>query len=181
MAKSTLQKARKEYKCSKCGCLINPGEEYYKITAMYTKPYYRCKNHAPERSELTSSEYLSWLYDLQDNLTDRYDLKEEGIIDELISELENQRDELQDKFDNIPEQLQDGDAGQTLQNRIDSLDDVISDLESLDYPEKEEIERSDYDSDEDYEEALKEIEDKFEEALDDYVSEIEDYIGGIEE
>lgn len=181
MAKATKQKARKEYICNKCKCTINPGDFYFKITEMYSNPKYRCQNCKPQRSELTNSEYLSWLYDLQDNLTERYDLQEEFSKDEIIQELENQKDELESRFDNIPEQLQYAPAGETIQNRIDSLDSAISELEALDYPEKEEIDKTDYDTEEDYQEALEEAEDDYQEALDNYQEEIETIIGGIEE
>lgn len=181
MAKATKQKARKEYICNKCKCTINPGDFYFKITEMYSNPKYRCENCKPQRSELTNSEYLSWLYDLQDNLTERYDLQEEFSKDEIIQELENQKDELEARYDNIPEQLQYASAGETIQNRMDSLDSAISDLEALDYPEKEEINKADYDIEEDYQEALEEAEDDYQEALDNYQEEIETIIGGIEE
>ena len=181
MAKATKQKARKTYVCNRCDNTINPGDFYFKITEMYSKPKFRCLNCEPQRSELTNSEYLTWLYDLQDNLIDNYDLGEEFAKDEIIQELENQRDELESKFDNIPEQLQEAPVAEMLQNRMDSIDSAISDLEALDYPEKETINKDDYETDEEYEEALEELEDDFQEELENYIDEIEAIIGGIEE
>lgn len=154
MAKSYYQKARKEYKCSKCGKVINPGDHYYKIEEMYRATRYRCEHCKPERSELTGSEYYSWLWDLQDHLEERYDLRSEECKDELYSELENVRDELQDKWDNIPESLQYSPNAEMIQERIDSLDDAMNELDNLEYPEKDE----DAEDDSEYEDKLDEWE-----------------------
>lgn len=140
MAKAHKQKAKKEYVCTKCGKTINKGEEYYKIEAMYSRTKYRCSNCKPERSELTSSEYYRWLWDLQDHLEDRYDLETEEVKDELYSELEDVRDELQDKLDNMPEQLQYAPTGEMLQERIYAIDDAMNELDNLEYPDREDCE-----------------------------------------
>ena len=50
---------------------------------------------------------------------------------EIVSELENIRDECQDSLDNMPDQLQDGDTGMLLQERIDAVEQGISDIESI--------------------------------------------------
>lgn len=54
-------------------------------------------------------------------------------IDNAKGELESLRDELQDRYDNMPESLQGGDVGDTLQNSVESLDvdncDVCSAIE----------------------------------------------------
>lgn len=55
--------------------------------------------------------------------------------EDIASELEDIRSELEDNFYNIPEQLQDGAAGSLLQERMDEIEDVISELESVDYYE----------------------------------------------
>ena len=172
MAKVSSQKANKEYKCSKCGAVINKGDNYYKIIARFSSPKIRCSNCKPERSELTTSDYLSWLWDLQDHLEERYDFREEGAKDELYSEIEEMQSDLQDRFDNIPEQLQYADAGQTLQDRIDSLDSAMSDLDSLDYPCREDYEDEDLTDEE--------IDEEYENALEEYETEIAEIVGGIE-
>ena len=133
MAKLTRQKARKEYECCKCKSTISKGEIYQKITEMYSKPKIVCNNCVVSRSELTSSEYLSWLYDLQD--TFRFYSSDE--VDELIGYLEEQKSELEEKLYNIPEQFQDGEPASILQERIDGLDEAISQLEQLDFNENE--------------------------------------------
>lgn len=42
-----------------------------------------------------------------------------------------QKEELEEKYDNIPEQLQDADAGCILQERIEGLEDAYNELENL--------------------------------------------------
>ena len=181
MAKMYMQKARKEYTCSKCGAKINVGEQYYKIEAMYSRTKYRCCKCKPQRSELTSSEYLSWLYDLQDNLAERYDLRSEDVKDELYSEIESQRDELQDRLDNMPEQLQYAPTGEMLQERIDSLENALDELDGLEYPDEEDYKLDDYEREDLSEEEIEEQEnEKFQEALDDYESDIESIVSNIE-
>jgi len=136
MAKLTRQKARKEYECCKCKKTISKGEIYQKITEMYSKPKIVCNNCVVSRCELTSSEYLSWLYELQD--TFRFYSSDE--VDELIGYLEDQKSELEEKLYNIPEQFQNGEPASILEDRIDGLDEAISQLEQLDFNENEDRE-----------------------------------------
>ncbi len=88
----------------------------------------------PRRSQLTQSEYYGTLYDIQDNADsanpDFDDIQSE--IDSIVGELESLRDETQEKFDNMPDGLQQGDSGQLLESRVSSIDDAISTLESVD-------------------------------------------------
>lgn len=58
-------------------------------------------------------------------------MNEDGLT-ELISNLEEIRDDLQSRLDNMPESLQYGPTGELLQERIDGLDSAIGDLESID-------------------------------------------------
>lgn len=143
MAKLTTQRARKEYVCSKCQKNISPGETYKKITEMYSKPRFVCNDCEVSRSELTSSQYLAWLYDLQDT----FEINNSSDVESLSEELENQMYELQERLDNIPESLQDGDAGSLLQERIDELESAMFELERIDFDDIE-------DKNENYEELL---------------------------
>lgn len=127
MAKVLEQKSRKEYICSKCKRTINIGEKYKKIVAMYRKPTVVCCDCKIARSELTTSEYYSWLYDFQDNIN----IETLEDAQEALEEIEMQKDELEEKYDNIPEQLQDADAGCILQERIESLEEAYSEVEAL--------------------------------------------------
>lgn len=193
MAKCYTQKARKEYKCGKCGKVINPGETYFRIEAPHMPTKYRCSCCRPERSELTESEYLQWLYSLQDHLTETYDLESEDAKQELYDELENMRDELQERYDNIPESLQDGSAGEMLQDRISSLEDAMNELDNLEFPEEpnkedynkevevQEPEESDDGEAEVEDDAEVEENEEYENAMEDFRNELENYTSSIEE
>lgn len=76
----------------------------------------------------------------------------------LINDLNDIKDELQDRLDNMPESLQQGDTGQLLQDRIDAIESAISDSESI------------YFEDEDYDE---DCEGRYQEEIDSALSNIE--------
>jgi hypothetical protein len=61
------------------------------------------------------------------NAAQRKTLSEKiSIVEDLISELQNIRDEEQEKYDNMPEGLQSGDKGEAIQQAVDNLDSAIS-------------------------------------------------------
>jgi len=134
MAKLTEHRARKEYECYKCKRKIQKGDKYKKIVEMYRKPKTICDDCNVPRSELTSSQYLGWIYDLQDNFV----INSKDDVESLIEIIEEQKEELEERFENIPEQLQDGNAGTILQDRIEILEDTISQLEQIDFDDTDE-------------------------------------------
>lgn len=92
----------------------------------------------PKASQLTQSEYLGRIYDLQERDIEGETLEDlENLRDEIVQELEEIRDEQQEKLDNMPEGLQQGSTGELLQERYDTVDGVISELESIDFSEDE--------------------------------------------
>ena len=152
MGKIYTQVARKEYVCTKCGKAIEKKETYKKLVAMYSKPRLACSNCNFKRSETTSSDYLSQVWDLQDeaNVTNEEEAHDVKCV------LESIKDEQQEKLDNIPEQLKEAEAGSTLQERIDNLETAINDIESVGWSNEVDIDREDFDSDEEYESAVEE-------------------------
>lgn len=52
-----------------------------------------------------------------------------ALVEEGKSEFECLRDELQDWYDNLPEQFQSGDKGEQLETAVSSLEDAISSCE----------------------------------------------------
>lgn len=52
-------------------------------------------------------------------------------ISDIKAEVESIRDEEQGKFDNMPENFQQGEKGQRLEEVVGNLDDAITDIESL--------------------------------------------------
>lgn len=85
------------------------------------------------RSQLTSSDYLAQLYDWEDAKSDISDMSEAEGLAETIRELGREQ---QDKYDNMPEGLQQGDTGQMIEARAtacetaaDEIDTIISEWE----------------------------------------------------
>lgn len=83
----------------------------------------------PKRSQLTTSDFLSQLYDIFDETV----AKAEGFED-IATAADNLRDlgqEQQDKFDNMPEGLQQGDTGQMLEARANGCESAAEELQSI--------------------------------------------------
>lgn len=119
-----VKKARKD------NAVCKKGESYYWWQFAFSSK--SLSKTMPRRSQLTQSSFLSQLYDLEDDFSfDRGEL--EGSRDDLVSTLVDMRDECQDSLDNMPEHLQDtSDSGCTLTERIENLDEWISNLEGVD-------------------------------------------------
>lgn len=128
---SIINKSRKEYKCNKCGKVIPAGSRYYKGEINFGPTIVRCQECKLESWEVTTSDYQLSVGQIVYRWRDDYNL-EEGVNDDIALALEEIRDDLQDRLDNMPEGLQEGDVGQLLQERIDSLEDVIDNLNCID-------------------------------------------------
>lgn len=172
-----IKKARKNY--PKFG--IKKGDSYYMWT-IKTGPasgiIYKSKT-PPKPSQLTHSSFLQQYYTIQENIevalpeiTSADDL--ENFVEEIKGEISNLKDELQGNLENMPEQLQESsEVGQLLQQRIDSLEEWESELDSLDlgfsFDEEELEELADEpiqekdEDDEDYDERVFEWEEKCQE------------------
>jgi hypothetical protein len=126
-----VKKAQKDY--PEFG--IKKGDSYWHWAFAFG-PKYKSKTQ-PTRSQLTRSNFLSTLYSIEDGISNAFkecttsdDL--ESSMEQLISDIEELRDETQNSLDNMPSQLQDADSGQLLQERIDALESWVSDLQSID-------------------------------------------------
>lgn len=87
----------------------------------------------PKRQELTSSSYLCAVYDLEDkvNAMSNEEILNGGLED-VYSDLETIKDELEEKLENMPEGLRESsDSGQTLQQRIDATEEAMSEVEEV--------------------------------------------------
>ena len=158
MAKIEKPKARKEYKCSKCGEVIKIGDTYLKGTPFRRSPVIRCTKCGLRSWELSSSDYVQGVGRICDCWEEDYGC-DEDTAQSIADELDSIKDQCQDSLDNMPEGLQEGDTGQLLQDRIDSLDLAVSDLEGIDYgtlKEDAEINLDVEEGDENYEEELEE-------------------------
>ncbi len=126
------RKARKDY--PKFG--IKRGDVHY-VTSLKTGPKssLMLRQLKPfSRSQLTTSNYLKQIYDLEDSMCQAIDLSN---IEDYKETYESIRDECQESFDNLTEGLQQGPTGQLLEERISACDEAIAELESIE---------SDYDS-----------------------------------
>lgn len=117
MARVYTQKARKDYPNEG----IQKGEVYYQWQ-LYHGPVRRSKT-PPKRSQLTGSGYLSTLYDLFDQ-----EINEPSDLESIADELESLGQEQRDRFDNMPEGLQQGDTGQMLEQRADACEEAASNI-----------------------------------------------------
>lgn len=118
--------------------LIAKGESYYWWAFKNGGKHF--SKTPPKASQLTQSNYLSQLYDIQDRINEiQVDSWEdlESIIDEFKNDLESLKDETQGSLDNMPESLQSSPTGELLQERIDSLENAISEFDSIDFQYEE--------------------------------------------
>lgn len=81
----------------------------------------------PRRSQLTSSEYLGTLYGLCDRIEEAEDA---DALRDLAQELRELGEEQDAKFENMPEGLQQGDTGQTLESRASACSEAADEIES---------------------------------------------------
>ena len=126
MARVHRRKARKDYP----NAGIVAGEMYYycKIkTGPRSSRELRSKTPF-KRSQLTSSEYLGQLYDIEDSLAALTDIGDARDIAEQFRELGQEQ---QDKFDNMPQGLQDGETGQMIQARAEGCEAAADQIEEI--------------------------------------------------
>lgn len=91
----------------------------------------------PRASQLTQSEYLGRIYELQDRMGSEPQSASTpdelvDLVAEYVSELEELASEQEEKLSNMPESLQSGPRGELLQERADACSQAASELESID-------------------------------------------------
>lgn len=153
-----VKKARKNYK--EAG--IKKGESYYWWKFRFGGKY--MQKTAPRRSQLTQSDFLSAIYDIEDRISEISTLEEaQTERDEIVSELRDLASEQEDKLSNMPENLQSSPTAELLQNRADECNSFADELESVDL---------DIEEDEDIKDE-EERRDNFNERADDAISELQ--------
>lgn len=192
MGKVTIiKKSRKECRCSKCGQVIPVGSQYYRGTLNFNPDIIRCNNCKLESWEVTTSDYQINVGNIVYRWYESFG-SSETAPEEISSELESIRDDLQDRLDNMPEGLQDADTGMMLQERIEKLEGAMNELDNIDtdslkqevideYNQElddndKEIEELDWDKPEQYADVLditEALETKISEAIDEALSVIE--------
>lgn len=56
----------------------------------------------------------------------------EGLKDEILEDLQQVIDDEQESYDNLPESIQDSERGEQMQEYLDTLNDVLSEIENMD-------------------------------------------------
>lgn len=132
MAKvQVIQKSRKEYKCSKCGKVIPVGSKYYKGEINFGPTIIRCSDCKLEAWEVTTSDWQLSTGAIINRWEEDYGVSD-STPEELRDTIEGIMDEQQERLDNMPEGLQEGDVGQLLQERIDACESTMYELDSID-------------------------------------------------
>lgn len=118
-----VKKARKDNPA------VKKGESYY-----WWKWRFRLKQYSrtrPRRSQMTQSDFLGQIYDLEDGLSSEGISVEE--VQDFCTTLEDLRSQCEESLQNMPEHLQETSmSGQILQDRIEGLEEWGYEIESLD-------------------------------------------------
>lgn len=118
--------ARKDY--PKEG--IKKGDEYYFTSIRTGRGGRVLRSLTPfKQSQLTNSPFLSGWYAASEAWGES--AKDADAMREAAVAIRELGEEAQNSFDNMPEGLQMGDTGQTLENRASHADSIAGDLESL--------------------------------------------------
>ena len=178
MARPEQRKARKDYPREG----IKAGDTYWYVKLKMQRGGRVMRSLTPFKpSQLTQSAFKSaWLSAQEEWEASDKDADAIRAAAEAISEAGQ---EAQSSFDNMPEGLQQGDTGQTLENRASTAEDIAGQLESLadeleglDEPGEEPVEPlGDLETDEENDAAREQYESdlaEWQEAHDDYQSEI---------
>lgn len=178
-----IQKSRKEYKCSKCGKVIPVGSKYYKGEINFGPTIIRCSDCKLEAWEVTTSDWQLSTGEIINRWEVNYGLSD-STPDELRDEIENIMDDQQERLDNMPEGLQEGDVGQLIQERIDACEAAMDELDNIDIDSLKADALSDYICDDeddnyddmDYDEVLEKLETEDPSAAADLVAKFEELL-----
>lgn len=81
-----------------------------------------------KRSQLTSSPFLSQVYQIEDDLQTVADLVDANALADSLEELAQ---ECRDAYDNMPEGLQQGDTGQLLEQRAEGCEEAANAIRDI--------------------------------------------------
>lgn len=111
-------------------CGVKAGESYYywkNRSPGQRAGVLRCSKVKPRPSQIQGNPFRARILEIEEQIED--DLATVTIMDDLegmtgdwVNEIESLRDEEQEKFDNLPQNFQDGGSGEIIQARIDALD-----------------------------------------------------------
>lgn len=125
MARPVQRKANKDYPQNG----IKKGDTYWYVKLKLQRGGIVKRSLTPfKRSQLTTSEFQSALYDWEDEKDGLGDMDNAQSLADTIREI---GEEQQGKFDNMPEGLQQGDTGQMIEQRAQACEQAASDIEEI--------------------------------------------------
>lgn len=140
-----VKKARKPYKNEG----IKKGDSYYWWKFPYGSK--QRQKTAPRQSQLTQSEFLGTIYDIDDRLSNISDLDDaQSERESIVSELQDLSSEQEDRKSNMPDSLQESPTGELLEERANQCNEFADELESVDL----DLEKEEGESDSDFEERV---------------------------
>lgn len=124
-----IAKSRKDYVCSSCRQVIPKGSPYLKGLLRYSPTIIRCTKCGLKWYEVTTSDYIRDVGRIVEDWEEDFTV-ENGVWDEIASVLEEIMDGCNERLSNMADQLQETGTGLILQERIESLEAAIDDLQS---------------------------------------------------
>ncbi len=127
-------------KARKDNGVVSKGESYF-WWKIKTGPIsgMKCMSKArPRPSQLTLSSYYRAAYQIQESFEDQtFDSETdfEEAISGLVEQWNSLKDETQEKLDNMPEALRDVNTGETLTERIEAIEGIVTELEAITLPD----------------------------------------------
>lgn len=128
MPRVKYQKAMKDYPSAG----IKKGDKYYYVRVKTGPRSSReMRSLTPFRpSQLTTSDFLSQAYALQERFQDLCSIESLEIdLQDIADEARQLGEEQQEKYDNMPDGLQQGDTGQLLEERANAMSEWADSLE----------------------------------------------------
>jgi len=120
-------------KAMKDNVAVKKGEPYYWWEFRFGGKHYSAT--PPKQSQLTQSEFLSTVYDLNDRLDSLTadDFSDLGFqLQDIADEFRSQAEECESKKSNMPDSLQESPTGNLLEERACACNDIADSLENID-------------------------------------------------
>lgn len=122
-----VKKARKEIPSAG----IKVGDSYYWWKFRYGGK--QVSKTRPRNSQLTQSDFLCRTYQMAEQIEDlSFGVDFQEFKDSLLSDIEEIRDEQEEKKDNMPERLQESPTAELLQERYDTMDEFYTNVDNID-------------------------------------------------
>lgn len=120
-------------RAQKDNAVCKKGESYYHWSFRYGGKHMSLTY--PRASQLTGSAFLSEMYSINEEFGDMveedYETTEDmqDVLNDFVSRVEEQRDNSDESFNNMPEGLQEGETGQLLEARVEYCEEMVSEIE----------------------------------------------------